>query len=696
MNLSGKKIVFVSVLILIFSFSIFSQIINPVEGVWANKQSLVIDLEEGDSAFYSFNGENPEVQGFAYDGPVFLDVDGSVFLKIVIIRKNGNKIIKNLNYTVNDVSLPDDEKASSFLSKIKNSPFYEYFAGDKIEIPENIFYSFSSLKDAENGKTISILKDSIISRFLPCNFIYEENVWRTVLKIQPSSQGIFTRKDVPFKISDWNNLSFSDLKLLYKIDDEYWKQMKKPVSLERTESHMISWQDVNYNPENPVNYFVLPEKPEIFVKTDERGVKNISFKEGTSEGFKFAVLQGDSFGELFDSVSIDTFEGDAFSGKLHLGIFYDSVFQALEEIDFNVFKKSPSKPEFLSSASQYISREPVKVKISAENSKEIYYHIFGPVELSSENYSKASEVLLKLSDSSFKKYVQPIILDSKTEGGSLYKISAYSIDSYGQKSLNSEYSVIIDQSNFYVNPSSDSEFSLGSYENPFKSFEECIPFINQTRYANVRISGEVSFPEGNTVLSSNCTISGNENAKLILPENSSVTVRNSSLAFNALLIEHKGFKGKSQTDSVFSVSYGVLDFFDCEVLIPFSRNGMAIKSEKSVVNLCKTGFTVTADSYNSVCASVNSKIFVKKSKISGVAQTSVLFSVQGGSFEMTDSFGKVTCDLGRIAELFESESVLKNNVFTGELSKPLGTTKPVYVNSKNASFISENNQESGF
>ena len=372
MNLSGKKIVFVSVLILIFSFSVFSQIINPVEGVWANKQSLVIDLEEGDSAFYSFNGENPEVQGFAYDGPVFLDVDGSVFLKIVIIRKDGNKIIKNLNYTVNDVSLPDDEKASSFLSKIKNSPFYEYFAGDKIEIPENIFYSFSSLKDAENGKTISIVKDSIISRFLPCNFIYEENVWRTVLKIQPSSQGIFTRKDVPFKISDWNNLSFSDLKLLYKIDDEYWKQMKKPVSLERTESHMISWQDVNYNPENPVNYFVLPEKPEIFVKTDERGVKNISFKEGTSEGFKFAVLQGDSFGELFDSVSIDTFEGDAFSGKLHLGIFYDSVFQALEEIDFNVFKKSPSKPEFLSSSSQYISREPVKVKISAENSKEIY------------------------------------------------------------------------------------------------------------------------------------------------------------------------------------------------------------------------------------------------------------------------------------------------------------------------------------
>ena len=73
---------------------------------------------------------------------------------------------------------------------------------------------------------------------------------------------------------------------------------------------------------------------------------------------------------------------------------------------------------------------------------------------------------------------------------------------------------------------------------------------------------------------------------------------------------------------------------------------------------------------------------MKKSKISGVAQTSVLFSVQGGSFEMTDSFGKVTCDLGRIAELFESESVLKNNVFTGELSKPLGTTKPVYVNSK--------------
>ena len=37
MNLSGKKIVFVSVLILIFSFSIFSQIINPYSEIFVSQ-----------------------------------------------------------------------------------------------------------------------------------------------------------------------------------------------------------------------------------------------------------------------------------------------------------------------------------------------------------------------------------------------------------------------------------------------------------------------------------------------------------------------------------------------------------------------------------------------------------------------------------------------------------------------------------
>ena len=58
------------------------KIISPVPGTWANKQMLLIDTEDGADYFYSLNGENPEVAGFAYDGPVLIDLTGDITVKV--------------------------------------------------------------------------------------------------------------------------------------------------------------------------------------------------------------------------------------------------------------------------------------------------------------------------------------------------------------------------------------------------------------------------------------------------------------------------------------------------------------------------------------------------------------------------------------------------------------------------------------
>ena len=74
-----KCVCFIVLTALVFAaVSADVKIINLVKGVWANKQSLVLELSEGESAYYSLNGSDPRESGFAYDGPVALDVSGDV------------------------------------------------------------------------------------------------------------------------------------------------------------------------------------------------------------------------------------------------------------------------------------------------------------------------------------------------------------------------------------------------------------------------------------------------------------------------------------------------------------------------------------------------------------------------------------------------------------------------------------------
>ena len=62
--------------------------------------------------------------------------------------------------------------------------------------------------------------------------------------------GLFSRKDVPFEIIDWDTFVFTDRNFIYKIDDQWWQQPKEKIILDRSVSHMISWQNVDYSKEN--------------------------------------------------------------------------------------------------------------------------------------------------------------------------------------------------------------------------------------------------------------------------------------------------------------------------------------------------------------------------------------------------------------------------------------------------------------
>ena len=91
-----KSILAFFVLFLVFLNGAYAQIniIRPAEGKWSTKQMLVIDTEDTAEYFYSLNGEDPKTSGFAYDGPVLIDLTGDVTLRIQKATGNEEKIIK--------------------------------------------------------------------------------------------------------------------------------------------------------------------------------------------------------------------------------------------------------------------------------------------------------------------------------------------------------------------------------------------------------------------------------------------------------------------------------------------------------------------------------------------------------------------------------------------------------------------------
>ena len=118
-----KKTFLFALILSLLSFSFYAQtsqikVISPIEGKWLNKQLLLIDTSDGGDYFYSLNGSDPETMGFAYDGPVLIDLIGDITLRI---KKAGRHSSET---TVNFSVQPDSAFEASSLALAFGAAFF--------------------------------------------------------------------------------------------------------------------------------------------------------------------------------------------------------------------------------------------------------------------------------------------------------------------------------------------------------------------------------------------------------------------------------------------------------------------------------------------------------------------------------------------------------------------------------------------
>ena len=113
---------------------------------------------------------------------------------------------------------------------------------------------------------------------------------------------MFTRRNVPFKVSDWSTITFTNSKFIYKIDDSYWAPMKDPVQLDRSVRHIIYWQSIEVSAGNPVESFELASKPVMFISSSESGAVTAVLRG--DDNYRFGIDINDTV-VLFGIACID-------------------------------------------------------------------------------------------------------------------------------------------------------------------------------------------------------------------------------------------------------------------------------------------------------------------------------------------------------------------------------------------------------
>ena len=165
---------------------------------------------------------------------------------------------------------------------------------------------------------------------------------------------------------------------------------------------------------------------------------------------------------------------------------------------------------------------------------------------------------------------------------------------------------------------------------------------------------------------------------------------------NCVIVYSASKGGQAVSSNLIQLEHSVLDFNNVEFSASFVRNGSIISGDNSVINIRSSGITASAENYASAVTCVNSKLSVRNSTINTIANTCVDFSAQGGIFELRTSTCKVAGLMGRIAELFDTQSSITDNIFSAELQKSTSGGNPIYSDTHTVSLEYSKNRISGF
>lgn len=722
-----------SVLFFLVSFSSFaekSHIISPVVGTWSNYQTILLDVPEGASAFYSFTGDNPLYSGFAYEKPVLLELEGNINLKVAIVNTDNSVMEESVDFSVKNSPIDLQfyiENKNQALIPVKEK---------NISIPSYMKYTISdSTEPYLKGRTLTINSENALEQILPLVIKNQNDMYRFMLHIMPSvskddSQYNFTNNtlsndvtfeddytvrriekklsQVPFTLefTDWTKLKISANENIYiSIDDDIWQTGTFVLDMNRNEEHTLSWIDLSgLNPEEfipeqfKVCYTVIPKMPNLVVVQEKTKVVNISLDD---KFYTMKILQDYNFSSSVNDYKknyclIDTILGNYLEKNICFDVFYDNVYQGKLSTEILIDKESPKIPDIEISNKNFFVREPVSIKFKTD---EKVFYVLKSKLLSNLNLKNLELEVNKNFDIDLNSAVEltndTLYLAEDKNNAIFYNLAYFSKDDFGNVSDIEYYQILIDSYNYYIESSSKNTNYIqdGSAARPFSDISQILPYLNKNEFIKIHIEGTFeNIPS--MVITSPCEFISVNGARLSFAKDSFFDVQSSSLKIYNCIFEQDFTKNKNSfsQQNLFKLNNSSLIIDNCEFVSLYENNGSVIFADNSDVTILNSGITIQSNIFASVFNLLNSNLTCKQSRISAVSDSSIALTMNLGKLVFENSQFYIDGKTTKFYELFGVEYNINNNKFlyknySNDMeSSDIFSTKKSYSNNEVLSF----------
>ena len=699
-----RSALFLGILLSLFfsAFSLTAQTVNPVlspaEGVWANYQSLVLDLPEGTEAFYSLNGEDPAVSGFAYDGPTLLNLSGNVRLQLVIIGSGGTRRFE-IPYTVVLREMPfyireNLERSAALSAKgtdgssSLNGALIDINASSYIDIPPDLSYSIANTV-AQTGKILSgrrlgFQEATIFERCIPL-VIYDGDVpFRYMLHTGGdggiSGTDFAAESDVnaPIEFIDWNYARFNaDEPLIYSIDQGAPRVSESgKIYIDRFEPHSIRWKSGTLSATEDVlsggfHIFSIPARPELLgepIHTVVNGCVRLSFAD---KDFLFCITAKDGR-KLFSPVFIvDILDGDAFGFSQDIDVYYKGIKQGSVRPSFIIDKIPPAPPAFISSESGFYARDSLQVTLASD--ADIYYYA-APVIKSKTGFAaydiqKINEAALPVKEEDFERLAEKSpYLKAGDKEALLYTLYAYSRDIAGNRSAVVRFQTVVDTVNYYAAASSVSESADGSPDKPFADFSSLYAALQKSPSSFVRCFISGSFTGLHPLkITRDTQIIGDGNTRLVFEKGASLKVKDALFSLQDSSLEQlDGGLSDVFQNCLVEAENARLVFSGAELLCKDSNRAVCVSAGNSSVTAENTGISVEAPVYAEALNLRSSAAEFRNLRTAVISATALGVKSSRSSAVIDNSLFRLLGNLVRALEFTDSGFTLNSNRFIAE------------------------------
>lgn len=704
-------------------------VVSPVAGSWENSQPLIIEKAEDCEVYYSLSGADPLISGFAYDGPVMLEGTGEQKLTLVSVSDKGISDIITIQYSSNGRPSP------SYIPQTVRDVYLRITDKSGIEVPDTVRWAagISASETApeksafHTGGEISLNGRCDSPRIMPLIISTSQGYYRYLMRIGMETQSL----DAPvpeytgIEFAQWNYIRFNNGRAtLYSLDGSPWQQITKPLYIDRSKEHTVSWKELKpVTPdelaagfEHPsdsseggsnVQTMVIPAKPELSLPENPWTSEAVLLSY-PSDDYILQYTDTSGHNHYAASYGAATVPGDSIGINAHFNVYYKGIKQGTADASILLNRRIPEGPAITSSAADSFSRNDVVLTVQSADT--VYYKVSIPsnrpygFDFATDDLNgfarneelSSKDDFLKLTDGR-------IILTVNPDSALLYRVSAYSEDVSGNRSDMTEYTVIVDGTNIYTADDvslTDVQFvknaPYGSMNNPVKTLQEAVAMAEKDAFQNPRIFiyGTHELDETLTV-ASNVRLTGRQDARIICSEDAEINITGGSTSISGVTLEkresHDTGDGRK---CLINITDASLSLYDSELYADFFTNGIVVKADNSAINIKKCGMTTRATTYAAIVSSHNTKLFMYNVRGIASAPTVVGISAEEGMSFLADSSFSVIGSLGRVAEYVNLSWVLEACNLQGNNTIPVESA--VWADADSVLLSDKANSFSGF